>query len=301
MLALLFAVLTPLACHNVTSDFIRGLDLAKAVPALASIPSDARIGASPMPGQQRVFRAPELKRIAQAYKIAEEPGEDVCFAWETALPEQKVIQTAMEKALAGRNAQIQLLESSNLGVPKGETVFPLTGLTLTTGESATLWRGYVQYGETRRFPVWARVVVTVKETHLVALKDLNAGDELDKNQFKLETYQGPLLREPYLNDAAQADGMRLKFAVRAGSALMARMLDAPLAVARGELVNAIVENGGARLDVQAEAEENGRAGQIITLRNPRSGRSFHGRVESRGVVQVVPGGQFGLAVETKKS
>ncbi|HLH05014.1 MAG TPA: flagellar basal body P-ring formation chaperone FlgA [Bryobacteraceae bacterium] len=301
MLALLFAVLTPLACHSVNSDFIHGQDLAKAVPALASIPLDARIGAAPMPGQQRVFRVLELKRIAQQYKIAAEPSEDVCFEWETAVPDRQDLQAAMEKTLTGRNAAIQILESSNLGAPHGDVVFPLAGLTITTAQSATLWRGYIQYGETRRFPVWARVVVTVRETHLVAAKDLSAGAELDQNDFKAETYEGPLTREQFLSDGRQVEGKRLKFAVRAGSALLDRMLDSALEISRGELVNAVVENGAARLEVQAEAQEDGRMGQVITLRNPRSGRSFRGRVEAKGTVLVVPGGPFGLAVETKKS
>ena len=301
MLGVILAIIAPLACHNLESDFIRGKDLANAVAAFASIPSDTRIGASPLPGQQRVFRPAELRRIAQVYNIQTEPGEDVCFAWATAVPDRKDMEQAMQTTLAGRDAKVEILEGSNLGVPKGEIVFPLAGLTLTSTQSSTLWRGYVRYGETRRFPVWARVIVTLKQTHLVAVKDLTAGEVLDQNDFKSETYEGPLLRDPVVSDRGQAEGMRLKFAVRAGSAVLTTMLDAPWDVNRGELVNAIVENGGAHLEVQARAEESARTGQIITLRNLRSGRSFRGRVEAKGVVLVVPGGQYGLAVETKKS
>jgi flagella basal body P-ring formation protein FlgA len=301
MLGFLLAVIAPMACHAVNSDFIHGQDLVKAVPGFAALPADARISASPLAGQQRVFRVAELKKIAQTYRIAAEPGSDVCFAWETAVSDQKDIEAAMRKSLTGREARIEIVESSSLAVPKGDMVFPLSGLTLSATQATTLWRGYVQYGETRRFPIWARVKVTVKETHLIAVKDLNPGETLEANLFKTETYEGPLLRDEFVADPKQAEGMRLKVAVRAGSALMPRMLDAPLDIAKGELVNAIVENGAARLEVQAEAQENGRTGQVITVKNTRSGRTFHARVAGKGTVLVVPGGQYGLALETKKS
>jgi flagella basal body P-ring formation protein FlgA len=301
MLALLFALLQPLACHTVDSDWIHGQDLAKAVPALATIAPDAKISPSPLPGQQRVFHVPELQRIARAYRLPGESAEDICFAWATAVPDRKQIEAAMQKTLAGRNAQIEIVESSLLGVPKGEMFFPLTGLTLVTNQGATMWRGYVQYAETRRFPVWARVVLTVTEQHVVAAKELAAGEVLDKNDLKVENYQGPLLRETYLNSPEQAEGMKVRSMVRAGSPLLEPMLETPYEVNRGDLVNAVVENGAARLEVQALAESSGRKGQVISLRNMRSGRSFHGRVEEKGTVLVVPGGQFGLAVEAKKS
>ena len=87
----------------------------------------------------------------------------------------------------------------------------------------------------------------------------------------------------------------------AGAPLLESMLEPPREVNRGDVVNAIVQNGAARLDVQAVAEDSGRKGQIISVRNPRSGRSFQARVEEKGTVVVVPGGQYGLVVENKKS
>jgi flagella basal body P-ring formation protein FlgA len=300
MLAFLLAVLTPLGCQTVSSDWIHGQDLAKAVPALATMPADAKIGPAPLPGQQRVFRVPELKRIAHAYRLTREPGEEVCFAWETAVPEREVMRAAMARALAGRDAQIDIVEASRLPVPKGELQFPLSGLTLAANHDATLWRGYVQYGETRRFPVWARVLVTVGEQHLVAVKDFEPGQLLARNSVRVENYQGPLLREHYLRDPSEVEGMLLRGPIRAGSPLLGTMLETPFEVNRGDMVNAIVQNGAARLEVQARAEDNGRKGQVITMRNLRSGRLFRARVVEKGTVLVVPGGPIGLALEAKK-
>lgn len=302
MLAILLALLQPIACHIVKSDRIYGRDFAGAVPALAAIAPDLQVGLSPLPGQQRVFRIADLKRIALANHLPAEAEipEDVCFAWALAVPDRKQMQPAMAKSLANRNPSIEIVESSLLPAPEGEMVFPLAGLSMGS-DKPSVWRGYIRYAETRKLQVWARVLVSVKEVHVVAAADLHPGDTLQKEQIKLESYQGPVRREKYLIDPAQAEGLLLRRPVTAGTALTEDMLEAPQDVNRGDLVSAIVQTGAARIEVQGVAESDGRKGQVISVRNPRSGRSFHARIEDKGLVVVVPGGQFGLAVETKKS
>ncbi|MBV8866428.1 MAG: flagellar basal body P-ring formation protein FlgA [Acidobacteriaceae bacterium] len=300
MLAILLAIIQPLACHFIKTDWIYGRDLAAAVPTLSAIAPDAQIGRSPLPGQQRVFRAGDLNRIALTNHISVEIVEDVCFAWELALPDRKQMQAAMAKSLANRNPSIEIVDSILPPTPAGEMVFPLSGLSMGS-EQASIWRGYIRYAETRKLEVWTRVVVTVKENHVVAAADLRPGDSLRTEQLRLENYRGPVRRERYLIDPAQAAGMRLRCPLKAGAALTEDMLEAPQDINRGDLVNAIVQTGGARIEVQGVAESDGRKGQVISVRNPRSGRSFHARIEEKGTVVVVPGGQFGLVVETKKS
>ncbi len=300
MLAILLAIIQPIACHVVKSDWIYGRDLAVAVPALSAIAPDVQIGLSPLPGQQRVFRIADLKRIALANHLTAEISEDACFAWTLAVPDKKKMQAAMAKSLANRNPSIEIVEGSLLPAPEGEMVFPLSGLSMGS-DKPSVWRGYIRYTETRRLEIWARVLVKVKEPHVAAVADLHAGDSLEKGQIKLENYEGPVRREKYLIDLAQAEGLILRRPVTAGTALTEEMLEAPRDVNRGDIVSAIVQTGAARIEVQGVAESDGRKGQIISVRNPRSGQSFHARIEDKGTVVVVPGGQFGLVVEAKKS
>lgn len=302
MLAILLALIQPIACHFVSSDSIYGRDLAAAAPALSAIAPDAQIGLSPLPGQQRVLRIADLKRIALANHLPAETEilQDVCFAWKLAVPDRKQMQAAMAKSLVNRNPSIEIVESSLLPAPEGEMVFPLSSLSMGS-DKPSVWRGYIRYAETRKLEIWARVLVTVKEPHVLAAADLHSGDSLQKQQLKVENYQGPVRREKYLIDPAQAEGLLLRRPVTAGTALTEDMLEAPREVNRGDLVSAIVQTGAARIEVQGVAESDGRKGEVISVRNPRSGRSFHARIEDKGVVVVVPGGQFGLAVETKKS
>jgi flagella basal body P-ring formation protein FlgA len=300
MLALLLAVLQPLTCHLIKSDWIYGRDLAAAVPALASIAPDLKVGLAPIPGQQRIFRLAELKRIASANDLGPQITEDVCFGWDLAVPDRSQMFAAMQKELASRDPSIEIVESSLMPAPQGEYMFPLSGL-IVGSEKPSVWRGFIVYAGGKRFPVWARAIVKVKESHVIATADLREGDSIHLNQLKMESYQGPVRREKYCIDAARIEGLLLRRPVTAGTPLMDDMLEAPREVNRGDIVNAIVQTGAARLEVQGVAEADGRKGQVISVRNPRSGRSFHAVVEEKGTVLVVPGGQFGLAVDAKKS
>ena len=300
MLALLLAVLQPLSCHQIKSDWIYGRDLAAAVPALTGIAPDLKVGLAPVPGQQRIFRVAELKRIASANDLPAQIAEDVCFSWDLAVPDRSQMLSAMQKELANRNPSIEIVESSLMLAPQGEYVFPLSGL-IVGSDKASVWRGYVVYGGEKRFPVWARAIVKVKESHIIATADLHEGDPIRLDQIKTEVYEGPVRHERYCIDAARIEGLLLRRPVTAGTPLMDEMLEAPREVNRGDIVIAIVQTGAARLEVQGVAEADGRKGQIISVRNPRSGRSFHAVVEEKGTVLVVPGGPFGLVVDTKKS
>ncbi len=175
--AILLAVVQPITCHAIKAEWILGRDLAAAVPALAGLPPAAQIGLSPLPGQHRVFGASELKRIALSNHIEEKIPEEACFGWQTAVPDRKEIISAIETTLTGRNPHIEIVEQSLIPAPAGEIVFPLTGLT-GNSDKPVIWRGFVRYGDKHQFPIWARVLVTVKESHLVATTDLHGGDLL---------------------------------------------------------------------------------------------------------------------------
>jgi flagella basal body P-ring formation protein FlgA len=288
------------ACYPIQSEWLFGRDLAAVVPALSTIAPDARIGLAPVPGAQRVFRVPELKRIALANHLDGNPENDVCFAWKLSVPDRAAMRIAMLKELDGRAPSVEIVESSLIPAPEGEMVFPLSGLFFGS-DKASVWRGYIRYADGKKFPVWARAVVKVKEQHLVAAVEIREGEPISVGKIRLDTFEGPVRREKYLTNAAEIEGMLARRSIPLGTAVLEEMVEAPREVSRGDTVSVIVQTGAARLEVQVLAETDGRKGQIISVRNPRSGRSFRARVEDKGVATVVPGGQFGLVVDGKKS
>lgn len=292
------SLVQPAACHTIAADRIYARDLAAALPVFAALPPELEVGFSPTPGQMRVFHPPDLRRIAEAHGIHSDFTGDVCFAWQMAMPTHDAILAAIGKALAGRNAQVELIDQSQVAAPAGELVFPLSGLS-GVSEDAVTWRGYVRYAGERRFMIWARVRVRVKENHVVANELLKPDQEVTPDQVRLAPYDGPLLRDNVLTTLAGAIGLVPRRPLPPGIPLTENDLERPRDVERGDTLMVIAEEGRARIVAQGTAEEGGRRGAVITVRNNASGKKFRARVEEKDKVLVIPGTSSGLAVEDK--
>jgi flagella basal body P-ring formation protein FlgA len=60
-------------------------------------------------------------------------------------------------------------------------------------------------------------------------------------------------------------------------------------VERGDTVEVMVIAGAAQLALDAQAEASGRQGDVIPLRNPRSGKLFRARIDGKGRAVVMVG------------
>lgn len=60
-------------------------------------------------------------------------------------------------------------------------------------------------------------------------------------------------------------------------------------VRTGDVVRVVVENSFAQLKLEARAESSGLVGQKVTVRNPRSGKTFLAEVIGRDHVRVIAG------------
>ncbi len=295
-LFLLFALAQPLACHPIQADSIYGRDLAAAVPELATLPPDLPFGLSPIPGQSRVFRAAELHRIALANHIVAKTLPDICFAWTVSVPAQKDVLAAIRKTLENRVSQVEIVDQSLVPAPAGTIVFPLSGL---SGESdrPVIWHGYVQYAGNHRFPIWARVRITVNESRIVTTTDLSPQEPIRADQIKVESYAGPIPLHPFVADASKSVGFVPRRYIPSGSPLTEDMIEPQPEVERGDVVEVIVQNGAARVEAKGIAQQSGVTGEVIGVKNAKTGRPFRARVESKDVVVLVPGGLTELAQE----
>jgi flagella basal body P-ring formation protein FlgA len=282
-------------CFAPAGDWITGGDLASAVPVLAGLPADLRVGYAPVPGLERVFRPDELRRLARAHQLPDpDLRANICFAWELAPLAAAEVRMAIEKTLAGRAPRIEILEQSLAAAPRGELVFPLAGLSAYSASPA-IWKGYVQYAGTRRFATWARVRLQITETHLKAQSPIRAGERLSPTQWLAERYTGPLLRERIVSDSAELNGLVARRDLPAGAPLLAGLFETPRAVERGDTVTVVASDGGARIEAQGLALNSGRSGEVIAVRNPRSNRTYKARIAAAGRVEALPGTSAGLA------
>jgi len=265
------------------TENILARDLAPALPGLA----DAAIPVSPapVPGVARIFRLSELRRIAMHFGLATEPVREICFERPVASPDPVRLAEAMRRQLP--SAQIRILDYSRTPAPAGELEFPLSGLRRAGSDG--FWSGAVRYGGSRRFPLWARVGIKVRETRVVAAANLRPGHAIARGQLRLETREVFPEEKVFAASVDRVAGNAARLAIPEGADIRLDWLAPALDVVRGDRVMVEVHSGGAFLRFEAVAEASGSVGQVIPLTNPDSQRRFSARVEGKGRVVVRKG------------
>ena len=283
-------------CVAIEHDRILGADLRIAVPAFDPLPPDADFGPAPIPGNTRVFSVRELKRIAAERHIQSDVSNDACLVWVTKPLFSDALLPEMKKSLGPRTVKIEILDQSSWPVPNGEIAFPRSSLSLGA-DGIGLWRGYVTYAANRRFSIWVRARISVKENRLVTTEKIAAGHALSFAQFRIEPYDGPLTREEPFTADSQVVGKVAKFDIPGGTLLTRQLIEAPHDVERGETLSVLCQTGHARVEAQCIAEESGRAGDVISVHNARTGRHLRALVQSKGKALVISGDALGLIAE----
>jgi flagella basal body P-ring formation protein FlgA len=282
----------PAACQIIRGEKIFGEDLAKTLPIFSSISRDAIIGYSPPPGARRTFALPELARIGAKYKITVPPETQACFEWEMRPLTEDAVAAAIREALHAPQAQVDVLAMSKSSAPEGKVVFPQNSIsTAGPADPATpvMWNGYILYADSRKFNVWARVKVSATMTRVVAVEPIPADKAIEARQVRLEAYDDFPLQNAIARNLGEVVGRVSRRPLRAGLPVHLTDLSEPLQVHRGDLVQVTVISGAAQIDLEARAETAGRQGDVISLRNLRSDKTFRARVEGKRKAILIAG------------
>ena len=277
-------------CHSIQGDWIVGADLARALPGFSPVPRDAQLSYAPAPGTSRIFQYAELKRIGTKYGVIPQPDAHACFEWKERPITEDAIRAAILESLNVPGARVEVVSSSQAPAPEGKLEFPLSGLSVSGTVDPTttvLWRGHVRYAGHRQFSVWAKVRVAATMSRVVAVEALAPAKTVEKSQVRLETYDDFPLHNDVARDLEQVIGRVPRRAIRANRPVMLADLAESLQVQRGEHVDVTVISGAAQVEMEAVAETSGRQGDLITLTNPRSGRSFQARIEGKDRALIV--------------
>ena len=279
------------ACLPVQDDRIYARDVASAVPAFSGVTADFVLGYTPAPGTRRVFKGDALGRLARNQGVATDlmaAMPDVCFerAMET-IPAGDIL-AAMHSAW-GADVHMELRSFSPQIAPRGTVVFPRTGLQLPAAsdpQAEVIWRGYVIYGNNRRFGISARARITTTTTRVVAVTDLSAGAPVREDQVHLESFDTFAVDDRPARHLDDVVGYIPRGLIRAGSTILRSQLSRVPEVARGEVVQVEVMAGAARLMLEGRAQADGVTGKTILVKNLASGKDFRARVTGKGKVSV---------------
>lgn len=263
---------------------IQADDLAAAFPNWAAVPPETPLALAPAPGVQRVFRVSELRRLAERFDLSPVPDREICFTRAVSVYTAGRLLAAMQKEMPA--AHIELLDFSRQPAPAGELAFPLSGL--RQSPSGGYWSGYVSYGGSHRFVLWARVKVKVAGARVVAVQDIKAGLPLDPAQFRVETRE-EVPAAGFVTTIEDVAGKVARRTIPARTDLRAEWLEPAKVVLRGETVQVEAVHGGARLKLEGVAEASGAIGDIVPIQNPVSKQRFPARVEGKGKVVATKG------------
>jgi flagella basal body P-ring formation protein FlgA len=278
-------------CTPLHTDHILASDVARVVPEFAAVPPDTIIGYAPVAGSRRLLHAAELRRLATKFNVTLNADPEACFEWTVGPVSRDDIVRAMRESIELPDARIDIIETGTRAAPAGKIVFPLHGLIPAADRNSgpALWRGYVAYAERRRFDLWVRVKLSAPTSRVVAVTSISAGHVIEANEVRLETVEDYPIWHEVARHLDEVVGRVARRGIPAGRAVLRTELTQPLEIEAGETVEVNVESGQAHLTMQGRAENSGRRGEMISVRNPRSGKLFRARVEAKGKVLVMPG------------
>ncbi len=121
---------------------------------------------------------------------------------------------------------------------------------------------------------------------VVTRKALPRGTLLGSADIELVEQDLSRLTTGYLADLDAVIGMKLRRSVRAGLPLNDSLLEAPVAVRRGERVIIVARGDGLEVRMEGEALADGAPGAVIPVRNRSSGLEIEAEVVGPGAVQV---------------
>jgi len=279
------------ACRPVEGDRISARDLAAVLPEFSAAPPDALVSQAPVPGAQRVFHEAELRMLAHRFDIVLAAAEDICFAWPLQPLNASRVAAAMQESLQVPSAKVEIVETISDHVPAGRLDFPLDRLGTPSPTGPTepvLWRGDVVYGEGHRFPIWARVNLSMPCQRVVAGENLRAGQAIEARQLRATAGTCFPIGAADLS-VERVSGMVPIHAIAARTELRPDLLMPPNDVNRGDDVRVEVHSGAARLVLTARALTAGRSGDTISVRNPENNRTFQARITGKDVAVIEAG------------
>jgi flagella basal body P-ring formation protein FlgA len=268
------------ACLAVSGANITARDIAKAVPAFTPADPGVAVGYAPAPGVERVMHPGELQQILTHLNFdGPVPLENICFARPVSVLSTAAVMEAMHRTL-GPDSHIEVIEISRFPAPSGELVFPREYLSGAASEA--VWRGYVRYDDDKKFPVWARVKVSVTASRVIAIEELKPGVPIKASQVAIEKVEGFPERRVTPSSIEQVEGSLPRRFIAANSPIWTDAIDPPNDIAKGDRITVVVTSGLAKLSFDAEAQNSGRRGDLVSFKNPDSGRLFRARVEGPG-------------------
>ena len=256
------------------------------------------VGRAPLPGLSRTLDPAYLK--ARLRLAGVDPASlvlDFPRIVSITTASQQVTGTALLAAVREQILATRPDDAGRLGVqPAGATPGAVTvpagllelkvrtrpGADLLGSVSATV-EAWVDGAMVRSISVPVRV--SQQAEVLVAARPIGRAAPIGPEDVRVERRELTTGQEP-LRDLAAVLGRQAVRNIVAGEPILASLVEQPPLVRRGDMVALTAEARGIRAVTQGEAKEDGKAGQVIRVRNLTSNREVYGTVDAERSVRV---------------
>ncbi len=134
--------------------------------------------------------------------------------------------------------------------------------------------------------IYSSASIKVYENIVIANNSMARGEEISTDDITLDKRDISSLRAGYLTNIKQAIGKKLKRPLQKGSVIRHQFLKAPLMVKKGHIVTIIAKNSQLTIRMAGKALSNGSKGELISVKNSKSGRVVQGKVVAENLVQI---------------
>jgi len=268
----------------------------KLSPSLASALREVKITNGPRLGEKRVLSSQVLSRILRkkikatgratgiqlkipSKVIIENLGNSISRArvkkelsqhWQPLCPTCKFEIGMLNLPVLPADREIKSWKIQMSGkLPPGSFTYPV----------------YVQFESGREQQYWLKGQARVLQNVVVTTKAVQFGQRLRAEDLKIERRDVTYAFDRPV-ELKQAIGKQVRRTLPVGEMVLELALEEALLVKRGQTVKAVLVDEGWSLTIQGIAQENGRLGDLVSLRNPASDKILTGKITGEGEVSV---------------
>jgi flagellar basal body P-ring formation protein FlgA len=256
------------------------------------------LGASPEFGLAKTL---SRRQINESIKAAISPLDDIQFSGGTAVQVRikgrpvdpgeiaVLLKSHIVKTTSWKDSEIEIRSIGNLHglelpLDGAELRFSQTPAVMGHRNITALFE-IVQAGKTLR-RLWVAAEIVVRVDAWVAAKKILLGQIVESNDFVKQTASIDDFRTTYVRTLDEVVGKIAGRNFSQGELIVREAFKDPFLIKRGETVQLRLERDGVMLTSQARAEEDGRLGQMIRVRNLEFSNVLKAQVMGRSQVML---------------
>ncbi len=133
---------------------------------------------------------------------------------------------------------------------------------------------------------WISVTLKIKKNALVALRNINFGERINEKDFAIKWMDISYSKEEPLTFETLKSYQLLAQPLQKGRVVFASQLKQEPAAQKGQSVKALMGDDGIEISISAIAEETGRIGDMIKIKNPENKKIMSAIIIEKGVVKI---------------